>query len=80
MNLYYVCYMLSINNLLVQFNYCCLQILGSRTDTEAKIKSETEQKTVEMNKRMSENKEIALEHLVNLVCSIKPELHVNYRL
>ena len=70
------CYLIVIGIVLL----IVLQILGSRSDTEAKIQQQTKEKIEDMKIRVTDKKEMALDHLVKLVCAIKPELHTNYRL
>jgi len=57
----------------------CGQILGSRSDMEAKIEETTRQKIDDINRSVQMNKDKAMQRLLKLVCDIKPELHANFQ-
>lgn len=63
-------------------DYCMLvlkQVLGSRGDMETKIDAQTKIKLKELDTNMSQNKEVALKRLLDIVLDIKPELHENWK-
>lgn len=55
------------------------KILGSKGDTESKIEQATRVRIQELERRVANNKEKAMQKLLTLVCDIKPELHTNYK-
>lgn len=54
-------------------------VLGSRGDMETKIDAQTKIKLKELDTNMSQNKEVALKRLLDIVLDIKPELHENWK-
>lgn len=53
-------------------------ILGSKSDTERQIQERMKFALQELNQKVVNNKERALTRLLDLVCDIRPDLHVNY--
>lgn len=54
-------------------------VLGSRGDMESKIDATTKVRLKELETNMSQNKEVALKRLLDIVLDIKPELHQNWK-
>lgn len=53
--------------------------MGSREDVAAKIEQDTMLRIQDMNKAVQSKKEPVLQHILELVYDIKPELHKNFR-
>lgn len=54
--------------------------MGSREDIASKIEADTRTRIEMMNKAMNVNKDKVIEHLLALVCEIKPDMHRNLKL
>ncbi|XP_023232708.1 V-type proton ATPase subunit G-like [Centruroides vittatus] len=54
--------------------------MGSREDIATKIEADTRIRIEMMNKAMNVNKDKVIEHLLTLVCDIKPDVHRNLKL
>ncbi|KAM4695849.1 V-type proton ATPase subunit G 1 [Rhinophrynus dorsalis] len=53
--------------------------LGSHGSCSEEVDKETSQKMSIIQENYKKNRELVLESLLSLVCDIKPEIHVNYR-
>jgi len=56
------------------------QYLGTRDNIEQQIKQETQEQLKTMETSVASNKKQVIEHLLKLVCDIRPELHHNLQL
>jgi len=54
------------------------KIMGSKGDNEARVAEQTTRRIEEANAMVDANRERALAQLLNVVMTIKPELHRNY--
>ncbi|XP_060859161.1 V-type proton ATPase subunit G-like [Metopolophium dirhodum] len=61
-----------------QFKEFEIKLLGSREDVAARIDADTKIKIEEMNKAVIVNKQAVVDHILELVYEIKPELHKNF--
>lgn len=55
-------------------------ILGSKGDMENKIECETKIRIEELTHNVAANKDKAIRKLLESVCDIRPEMHVNYKI
>ncbi|XP_053328414.1 V-type proton ATPase subunit G 1 [Spea bombifrons] len=53
--------------------------LGSHGSYSEEMEKETAQKMSVIQANYSKNREAVLDHVLSLVCDIKPEIHANYR-
>ncbi|XP_067825719.1 V-type proton ATPase subunit G 1 [Heptranchias perlo] len=54
--------------------------LGSHGDSATEIDKDTEEKIKIIGANYEQHKEIVLNNLLTLICDIKPEIHVNFRI
>ncbi|XP_061460131.1 V-type proton ATPase subunit G 1 [Rhineura floridana] len=54
--------------------------LGSHGSTATEVEKETQEKMTILQNNFQKNTEEVLNSLLNLVCDIKPEIHLNYRI
>nr|XP_020668911.1 V-type proton ATPase subunit G 1 [Pogona vitticeps] len=54
--------------------------LGSHGSSTTEVEKETQEKMMVLNSNFQKNREEVLTTLLNLVCDIKPEIHMNYRI
>ncbi|XP_076823815.1 V-type proton ATPase subunit G-like [Clavelina lepadiformis] len=55
------------------------KILGSRDDVRMQMDQRQEDELRSLNAQTQQNKDKVIERVLELVCHVKPELHVNYR-
>ncbi|XP_060769103.1 V-type proton ATPase subunit G 1 [Neoarius graeffei] len=53
--------------------------LGSHGDSAVEVDKETSDKMGRIQSSFQQNREAVLNNLLKMVCDIKPEIHVNYR-
>lgn len=56
------------------------QALGSHGSSTTEVEKETQEKMTILQNNFQKNREEVLTSLLNLVCDIKPEIHLNYRI
>lgn len=54
--------------------------LGSHGSCTTEVEKETQEKMSVIQQNFQKNREVVLSQLLSLVCDIKPEIHVNYRI
>ncbi|KAM9217943.1 V-type proton ATPase subunit G 1 [Leptosomus discolor] len=54
--------------------------LGSHGSCTTEVEKETQGKMSVIQQNFQKNREVVLSQLLSLVCDIKPEIHVNYRI
>ncbi|XP_009989785.1 PREDICTED: V-type proton ATPase subunit G 1-like [Tauraco erythrolophus] len=54
--------------------------LGSHGSCTTEVEKETQEKMSVIQQNFQKNHEVVLSQLLSLVCDIKPEIHVNYRI
>ncbi|XP_051492815.1 V-type proton ATPase subunit G 1 [Apus apus] len=54
--------------------------LGSHGSCTTEVEKETQEKMSVIQQNFQRNREVVLSQLLSLVCNIKPEIHVNYRI
>nr|XP_013809261.1 PREDICTED: V-type proton ATPase subunit G 1 isoform X2 [Apteryx mantelli mantelli] len=54
--------------------------LGSHGSCTTEVEKETQEKMSIIQQNFQKNREVVLSQLLSLVCDIKPEIHVNYRI
>ncbi|XP_062815723.1 V-type proton ATPase subunit G 1 isoform X1 [Anolis carolinensis] len=54
--------------------------LGSHGSSTTEVEKETQEKMFVLQSNFQKNREEVLNSLLNLVCDIKPEIHLNYRI
>ncbi|XP_059849491.1 V-type proton ATPase subunit G 1-like [Hypanus sabinus] len=54
--------------------------LGSHGDSATEVDKDTQEKIKVIRANYEQHKEIVLNNLLNLICDIKPEIHVNFRI
>uniref|UniRef100_A0A8D0BTX3 V-type proton ATPase subunit G n=1 Tax=Salvator merianae TaxID=96440 RepID=A0A8D0BTX3_SALMN len=54
--------------------------LGSHGSSLTEVEKETQEKMAVLQNSFQKNREEVLNSLLNLVCDIKPEIHLNYRI
>ncbi|KAF1426551.1 V-type proton ATPase subunit G 1, partial [Spheniscus magellanicus] len=54
--------------------------LGSHGSCTTEVEKETQEKMSVIQQNFQKNREVVLSQLLLLVCDIKPEIHVNYRI
>ncbi|XP_008683312.1 V-type proton ATPase subunit G 3 [Ursus maritimus] len=55
------------------------KVMGSQSNLSEEIEEQTQGKIKELNGSYNEYVESVLKQLLNIVCDVKPEIHVNYR-
>ncbi|EFB26798.1 hypothetical protein PANDA_002582, partial [Ailuropoda melanoleuca] len=55
------------------------KVMGSQSNVSEEIEEQTQGKIKELNGSYNEYVESVLKQLLNIVCDVKPEIHVNYR-
>jgi len=53
--------------------------MGSKDDIWSKIEQDTKFKIESMNRSVAQNKEPVISNLIDLVCTIEPAVHANFR-
>lgn len=53
--------------------------MGSQGNLSDEIEEQTQEKIQELNASYRKHMESVMEQLLNMVCDMKPEIHVNYR-
>ncbi|XP_072908553.1 V-type proton ATPase subunit G 1 [Hemitrygon akajei] len=54
--------------------------LGSHGDSATEVDKDTQEKIKVIRANYEQHKEVVLNNLLNLICDIKPEIHVNFRI
>uniref|UniRef100_A0A8D2NQG3 V-type proton ATPase subunit G n=1 Tax=Zosterops lateralis melanops TaxID=1220523 RepID=A0A8D2NQG3_ZOSLA len=54
--------------------------LGSHGSCTTEVEKETQEKMSVIQQNFQKNREVVMSQLLSLVCDIKPEIHVNYRI
>ena len=54
------------------------QILGSRDEVKAQMDRHQQESLQQVVEQTMMSKDIVIQRLLQLVCNVKPELHVNY--
>nr|XP_009933707.1 PREDICTED: V-type proton ATPase subunit G 1 [Opisthocomus hoazin] len=54
--------------------------LGSHGSCTTEVEKETQEKMSVIQQNFHKNRDVVLSQLLSLVCDIKPEIHVNYRI
>nr|XP_003474900.1 V-type proton ATPase subunit G 3 [Cavia porcellus] len=55
------------------------KIMGSQSNILDELEEETLKKIQELNRRYNKYMESVLKQLLGMVCDMKPEIHINYR-
>ncbi|XP_045838997.1 V-type proton ATPase subunit G 3 isoform X2 [Meles meles] len=55
------------------------KIMGSQSNLSEEVEEQTQGKIKELNGSYNKYMESVLKQLLNTVCDVKPEIHVNYR-
>ncbi|XP_002717709.1 V-type proton ATPase subunit G 3 [Oryctolagus cuniculus] len=55
------------------------KVMGSQGNLSDEIEEQTQEKIQELNASYRKHMESVMEQLLNMVCDMKPEIHVNYR-
>ena len=56
-----------------------LQMLGSRDDVSIRMNRHQEEVVKTLQQQTDANKEQVIHRILDLVCDVKPELHINYK-
>ncbi|XP_050763812.1 V-type proton ATPase subunit G 1 isoform X2 [Athene noctua] len=56
------------------------KVAEARKREGRRIEKETQEKMSVIQQNFQKNREVVLSQLLSLVCDIKPEIHVNYRI
>ncbi|MBW05181.1 V-type proton ATPase subunit G 3, partial [Eschrichtius robustus] len=55
-------------------------IMGSQSNISEEIEAQTLEKIKELNGSYNKSMESVINQLLSIVCDVKPEIHVNYRI
>jgi len=55
-------------------------MLGSRDDVSIRMNQHQEEMVKNLQQQTAANKDQVIQRILDLVCDVKPELHINYKL